>query len=51
MTWFYIGGSMGAWLPGLAWERGGWPATIAMVVIMCAAMAAIAALAYRETTA
>ena len=51
VTWFYIGGSMGAWLPGLAWERGGWPATIAMVVIMCAAMAAIAALAYRETTA
>ncbi len=26
VTSFYVGGSMGAFLPGLAWERGGWPA-------------------------
>jgi predicted MFS family arabinose efflux permease len=51
VTFFYVGGSMGALLPGLAWERGGWPATIVMVVVMCAAMAAIAALAYRDATA
>jgi YNFM family putative membrane transporter len=51
VTSFYVGGSMGALLPGLGWERGGWPATIAMVVSMCAAMAAIAALAYRNATA
>ncbi len=25
---FYIGGSMGAFLPGLAWNAGGWPACI-----------------------
>jgi Mg2+ and Co2+ transporter CorA len=37
---------MGAFLPGLAWTSGGWPACIAMVVAMLAAMALIAALAY-----
>ena len=51
VTAFYVGGSMGALLPGLAWEAGGWPACIAMVVAMLAAMAAIAALAYRGATA
>jgi MFS transporter, YNFM family, putative membrane transport protein len=51
VTSFYIGGSMGAFLPGLAWEAGGWPACIAMVVAMLAAMALIAALAYRGATA
>ena len=51
VTAFYVGGSMGAFLPGLAWEWGGWPASIAMVVTMLAAMAAIAALAYRGATA
>jgi YNFM family putative membrane transporter len=51
VTAFYVGGSMGAFLPGLAWEAGGWPACIAMVVAMLAAMAVIAALAYRGATA
>ena len=48
---FYVGGSMGALLPGLAWNAGGWPACIAIVVAMLAAMALIAALAYRGATA
>jgi YNFM family putative membrane transporter len=51
VTSFYVGGSMGALLPGLAWNAGGWPACIAMVVAMLAAMALIAALAYRSATA
>lgn len=51
VTAFYIGGSMGALLPGLAWEAGGWPACVAMVVVMLATMAAIAALAYRRVQA
>ena len=42
---------MGAFLPGLAWEWGGWPATIAMVVAMLTIMGMIAALAYRDATA
>jgi MFS transporter, YNFM family, putative membrane transport protein len=46
VTSFYVGGSMGAFLPGLAWTSGGWPACVAMVVAMLAAMALIAALAY-----
>src|SRR5262249_37046100 len=34
VTSFYVGGSMGAFLPGLAWEWGGWPATVARVMAM-----------------
>jgi MFS transporter, YNFM family, putative membrane transport protein len=51
VTSFYVGGSMGAFLPGLAWKWGGWPAAVAMVVAMLAAMAVIATLAYRGATA
>ena len=51
VTSFYAGGSMGAFLPGLVWDWGGWPATIGLVVTMLAAMALIATLAYRHATA
>jgi predicted MFS family arabinose efflux permease len=51
VTAFYTGGSMGAFLPGLAWNSGGWPACVAMVVAMLGAMALIAALAYRGASA
>jgi predicted MFS family arabinose efflux permease len=51
VTAFYAGGSVGAFLPGLAWDGGGWPACVAMVVAMCAAMALIAGLAYRGAAA
>jgi MFS transporter, YNFM family, putative membrane transport protein len=51
VTAFYVGGSLGALLPGLAWNSGGWPACVAMVVAMLAAMALIAALAYGRVTA
>jgi predicted MFS family arabinose efflux permease len=50
VTAFYAGGSMGAFLPGLVWERGGYPACVAMVIAVQAAMALIAALAYRRVT-
>ena len=40
-----------AFLPGLAWNAGGWTACIAMVIAVLAAMALIAALAYRGATA
>ena len=42
-----VGGSMGALLGGFAWQAGGWPACLMLVVAMLAAMALIAALAYR----
>jgi YNFM family putative membrane transporter len=51
VTAFYVGGSMGAFLPGLAWDAGGWPACVAMVVATCAFMAVVAALAYRGASA
>jgi YNFM family putative membrane transporter len=51
VTAFYVGGSAGAFLPGLAWDAAGWPACVAMVVVMCALMGLIAALAYRGASA
>jgi len=50
VMFFYIGGSVGAFLPGLAWNAAGWTACVAMVVAMLIAMAAISAFAYRGVT-
>ena len=41
VTCFYAGGSMGAFLPGLTWAGGGWPATVAMLIAMQLIMGAI----------
>jgi len=38
---YYIGGSVGGVLPGLTWASGGWPACVAMVLVMLAVMAAV----------
>src|SRR5262245_23367942 len=48
---FYVGGSMGALLPGSTWDAAGWPACVAMVVVMLAIMIVIATLAYRRVAA
>lgn len=48
VTSFYLGGSIGGWLPGYAYEAGGWPATAAIVLTMLAAMATIVATSWRE---
>jgi predicted MFS family arabinose efflux permease len=45
---FYLGGTIGGWLPGYAYETGGWPAVIAIVLTMLAAMATIVATRWRE---
>jgi len=34
VTAFYVGGSVGALLPGLIWDAAKWPGTVAMVVTM-----------------
>jgi len=47
VTSFYIGGSVGAAVGGLAWTIGGWPTCVAMVLTMLAAMAAIVVFAWR----
>jgi predicted MFS family arabinose efflux permease len=40
---FYVGGTFGGWLPGLAYEAGGWPYSLALVMAMLGVMAAIVA--------
>jgi YNFM family putative membrane transporter len=47
---FYLGGSFGAAVGGIAWTLAGWPACVAMVAIMLAIMAAIVATAWTRTT-
>jgi predicted MFS family arabinose efflux permease len=45
---FYLGGTVGGWLPGLAYEAAGWPASLAMVIAMIAVMATIVAIFWKE---
>ena len=47
-TSFYVGGSFGATLPGLAWNAGGWPACVAMVIAMQIMMASVIAFAWKR---
>ena len=51
VTCFYVGGSVGASLPGLFWNVGGWTAQSFMVIAMLAIMAAIVTLAWERSTA
>jgi YNFM family putative membrane transporter len=48
VTSFYIGGTFGGWLPGLAYEAGGWPWSLAMVIGMLCIMAAIVAKFWKQ---
>lgn len=48
VTCFYIGGSAGAFLPGLGWTRYGWPGCVALVLAALSLMGLVAALAYRR---
>jgi YNFM family putative membrane transporter len=42
---YYAGGTLGSWLPGLAWEARGWPGVVASsVAALVLAMAAVALL-------
>ena len=50
VTTFYIGGTIGAFLPGLAYEAAGWGACVALIVAMQLIMAAIVALAWERST-
>jgi MFS transporter, YNFM family, putative membrane transport protein len=47
VTFFYVGGSFGAFLPGLVWEQHGWPACVALVCAMIAVIAAVASAFWR----
>jgi MFS transporter, YNFM family, putative membrane transport protein len=41
VTWYYIGGSIGGAVPGLIWNRTGWPGCVAVTVAVLVMMAAI----------
>jgi predicted MFS family arabinose efflux permease len=47
-TCYYVGGSVGAVLPGLTWSIGGWPGCVAMVIAMQALMALVIAIYWRR---
>jgi predicted MFS family arabinose efflux permease len=51
VTSFYIGGSFGAALGGVAWIWGGWPACVGMVAAMLSVMAAIVIFAWAKAPA
>jgi MFS transporter, YNFM family, putative membrane transport protein len=42
-TSFNLGGSLGAFLPGLTWNQWGWPMVVAQVAVMLAIMASVVA--------
>jgi predicted MFS family arabinose efflux permease len=41
VTCFYVGGSVGAFLPGLTWASLGWPGAVAMAIAMQVIMAGV----------
>jgi len=51
VAFFYLGGTIGGWLPGYAYEAGGWSAVIGVVLTMLAAMATIVLAFWREPNA
>jgi YNFM family putative membrane transporter len=51
VTIFYIGGSFGAFLTGLVWEKAGWPACVALVCAMIAVIAAVVAVGWKDKAA
>jgi predicted MFS family arabinose efflux permease len=51
VSFFYLGGTVGGWLPGLAYEAGGWPASMLMVLGMIALMASIVVIFWKEPRA
>ena len=48
ITIYYIGGGLGAILPAPIWSRGGWPAVVALIVIVQLGAAALAARAWQR---
>lgn len=51
LTVYYTGGGLGAVVPALVWGHGGWPATVALILIVQCAAAALAATVWRPNVA
>jgi YNFM family putative membrane transporter len=47
-SFYYAGGAAGAFIPGLFWKLGGWPATVGFIVVVLTATAVIAARAWNR---
>jgi predicted MFS family arabinose efflux permease len=45
---FYVGGTFGGWLPGLAYETGGWPYSLALVMGMLMFMMLVVAKFWKQ---
>jgi predicted MFS family arabinose efflux permease len=48
VTFYYVGGSVGAALPGLAWNAAGWPGAVATIIAVLCAMALIVATVWEK---
>jgi predicted MFS family arabinose efflux permease len=51
LTVYYTGGGLGAIFPAVVWSRGGWPATVALIVFVQVLAAAVAALLWTRRAA
>jgi MFS transporter, YNFM family, putative membrane transport protein len=49
VTCYYLGGSTGAEVPGFLWRFGGWPACVALIVVVQAATIAITRIGWNRT--
>jgi predicted MFS family arabinose efflux permease len=50
-SFYYVGGSLGAAVPGLFWSHGGWPATVGLVLAVQALSVAMAFTFWRDRPA
>ena len=48
VTFYYTGGAVGGFVPGLIWNRGGWPAVAVFILIMLAITFAVVQLVWRR---
>jgi YNFM family putative membrane transporter len=51
LTVYYTGGGLGAILPAVVWTRGGWPATVALILVVQVLAATLAALLWTRRAA
>ena len=51
VTCYYVGGSLGAVLPGYVWNRAGWPGCVSIVAAMLLLLAAVVLRFWRELPA
>jgi predicted MFS family arabinose efflux permease len=49
VTFYYVGGGLGAVVPGYAWAAAGWPGCVACGIVMIVLMVAVAVAFWHET--